>query len=79
MRAQTVDHRIFVPFVHFFLHFFQREMHDVVMVHFQRRHRVTESQPHPVQKIDLVGGQIWRMRPRGLCKACLRWVNEFPG
>ncbi len=68
MGAQAVDHDIFVSFVHFFLHFFQREVHDVVMVHFQGCHRITETQPQPVQKVDLVGGQIRRMRPENLVK-----------
>ncbi len=68
MSAQAVDHVVFVPFLHFFLYFFQREVHDVVMVHLQGCHRITETQPQPVQKIDLVGGQIRGMRSENLVK-----------
>ena len=68
MRAQAVDYDVFVSFLHLFFYFFQREVNDVVMVYFQRRYRVTETQPQPVQKIDLVGGQIWRMRPEDFVK-----------
>ena len=48
MRAQSVDHDVFVSFLHLLLHFFQREVHHVVMVHFQGSHGVTETQPQPV-------------------------------
>ena len=70
MLAQTADHDVFLPFVHPFLHFFQREVHDVVVVHFQWRYGVTETQPQPVQKIDFVGGQIRVRAARGPCKPC---------
>src|SRR5260370_25540227 len=66
MRAQAVDNVVFVSFLHLFLYFFQGEMHDVVMVHFQGRYGVTEAQPHPVQKIDFVRRQIGRVRPEDL-------------
>ena len=63
MSAQAVDHVVFVSFLHFFLYFFQREMNDVVMVHLQRYYGVTEAQPQPVEKVDLVSRQIWRVGP----------------
>ena len=66
MLAQAVDHGIFVSFFHFFLHFFQGEMHDVVMVHFQRRYGVAEAQPQPVQEINFVRRQVRRVRPEDL-------------
>ncbi len=56
--AQPTDHVIFVPFLQFFLNFFEREMDNIVVVHLQGRHRVTEAQPQPVQKIDFVGGEV---------------------
>src|ERR1700730_8849590 len=68
MRAQPVDHVVFVSFLHLFFHFFQREVHAVVMVYCERRYGITETQPQPVQKIDLVGGQIWRVRPEDFVK-----------
>ena len=68
MRAQAVDHDVFVSFLHLFLHFFQREVHHVVMVHFQGSHGVTETQPQPVQQIYLVGRQIGRVRPEDFVK-----------
>src|SRR6266478_7813431 len=68
MRAQAVDHVVFVSVLHLFFYFFQREVNDVVMVYFQRRYGITETQPQSVQKIDFVGGQIWRMRPEDFVK-----------
>ena len=65
MLAQAVDHGIFVSFFHFFLHFFQGEMHDVVMVHFQRRYGVAEAQPQPVQEINFVRRQVRQTRILG--------------
>ncbi len=66
MRAQAVDHDVFVPFIHFFLHFFQREVHHVVMVNFLGRHSVTETQPQPVQQVNFVGSQVRGVRPEDL-------------
>jgi len=64
----AVNDDIFVAFLHFLLHFFQREVDDVVVVHFQGRHGVTEAQPQAVQQIDLVRGQVGRVRPEDLVK-----------
>src|SRR6266849_10219090 len=68
MSAQAVDHVVFMPFLHLFLYFFQREVHDVVMVYFHGRNGVTETQPLPVQKIDFVGSQVGRVRPEDFVK-----------
>jgi len=63
MGAQARNHDVFVSFVQLFLHFFQREVHDVMMVNFLRSQGIAEAQPQPVQKINFVGGQIGRVRP----------------
>ena len=63
MRAQAADDRIFLSFVDFFLHFFQREVHDVVMMQFFARQDFAEAQPQPMQQMHFVGGQVWRVRP----------------
>jgi hypothetical protein len=43
--AQAPDYGVFLAFVDFFLHFFQSEMDDVVMVEFLARQHFAESQP----------------------------------
>src|SRR5713101_6493161 len=68
MSAQAVDHVVFVSFLHLFLYFFQREVHDVVMVQFQGRYGVAKAQPQPVEKIHFVGGQVGRVRPEDFVK-----------
>ena len=68
MRAQAGDYDVFVPFVHLFLHFFQREVHDVVVVYLRGGNGVTETQPQPMEKIDLVRSQIRRMGPEDFVK-----------
>src|SRR6266571_7753626 len=63
MRAQTVDHVLFVPLLQFLLDFLQREVHHVMVVHFQGCDAIAEPQPQPVQEIHFVGGQVRRVRP----------------
>ena len=43
--AQPLDDRIFLPFLDFFLHFLESEVHDVVMMQLLGRQDVAEAQP----------------------------------
>ena len=58
MRAQAADHVILVALFHFFLNFFQGEMHHVVVMQLHGRDQIAEAQPQSVQEIDFVGGQV---------------------
>ena len=62
MSAQTRDDFIFVAFIQFFLHFFQREVHHVVMMQFLRRQHVAEAQPQAMQQIDFIAREVRRVR-----------------
>src|SRR5205823_6724359 len=48
VRAQAFNHLRFSAFVEFSLNFFQRKMHDVVMMQLFRSHQIAESQPQTV-------------------------------
>src|SRR5437763_1954748 len=43
MRAQAVDHDVFVSFLHLFFYFFQCEVLDVVVLPYQACYRVAEN------------------------------------
>ncbi len=53
---------VFLAFVEFFLHFFQREVDHVVMVQLRSRQDFAEAQPQAMQQMDFVGGEIRRVR-----------------
>jgi hypothetical protein len=49
MGSQPVYDVFFVSLVQLFLNFFQREMHNVMMVHFQGSDGIAETQPQAMQ------------------------------
>ena len=68
MGTQTIDNDVLVSLIHFFLHFFQSKVNDVVMMDLLRGDGVTESEPKPVKEIHFVGGEVWRMRSKDFVK-----------
>ena len=68
MRAQAADHVIFVALFHFFLNFFQGEMHHVVVMQLHGRDQIAEAQPQSVQEIDFVGRQVRSVGTKNLIK-----------
>jgi large conductance mechanosensitive channel protein len=45
---QSLDDRVFLPFIDFLLNFLESEVHDVMMMQLLRRQNVAEAQPQPV-------------------------------
>ncbi len=68
MRTQAIDDDVFVSLVHLFLHFFQGEVNDVVMVDLLGRDGIAETQPKPVEKIHFVGREVRRVRSEDFVK-----------
>jgi len=62
MGAEAVDEFLFLAGIEIVLKFFQRKMDDVVVVQLFRLDEIAEAQPESVEKIDFVGGEIWRVR-----------------
>ena len=69
MRFQSKDHFFFAAVVHFLLHFFQREMHYVVVMQFlPGAQGIAETQPQPVQQANFIRGKIGRVRPQNFVR-----------
>src|SRR5439155_25656678 len=56
----------FPPFgiTHVALQFFQREMHDVVVMDLVGRNLIAEFKPDTMQEFDFLRGQMWSMRSK---------------
>ena len=68
MRPQAIDDHVFVALVHLFFHFFQGEVNNVVVMDFQGRDGVAETQPKPVEKVHFVGREVRRVRSEDFVK-----------
>jgi len=49
--------------IEFAFEFVQGKVHDVVVMDFKRCNIVAEFEPNSVQEVDLLGGEVWRVRP----------------
>src|SRR5215467_2411799 len=64
MREESFAQLVFLALIQFLFHFFQREMHHVMVVQLFGSHAVAEAQPQAVQQVDFVGGEVRRMRAK---------------
>src|ERR1700731_587084 len=76
MRAEPVDDFVFVPFIDLLLNFFQRKVHDIVMVQLFAGEHFAKAQPQAMEEIYFVARQVGRVRSENLVNfVAVRQVN----
>src|SRR6267143_6221018 len=68
MPPQAIDDDVLVSLVYLFLHFFQGEVNNVVMMDLQGRDGIAETQPKPVEKVHFIGREVRRVRSEDFVK-----------